>query len=500
MLILVGTVPTAYALNHAIDAKTVAAFTAASTQTAGMLQQLLDPSVTIGDAQPELEAFVADHRPTPPHHPRPRQMIVNIRNEANAYGSLGKTPPQPCRPTSATRCTSPAPSLALLPKYAPKFDAADAKQLATYRGYLDRSTKFIPTWVKVAVALALGLGTMIGWKRIVVTVGEKIGKTHLTYAQGAAAEIIAMAHHRPGRPLRPPRQHHPRPELRRRRHHGGQRQRPASLHGPRHRPGLDLHPPRCGPALRLPLLPLQPDHPLTNPRPELQRRGSKSEPPTAARPSRAAVRHPGACASPAPRCSSGPPHLNGATSTFPPSPSKGHGFSRANNNPGPKALPWLPQAGVKPQAQRPNCLLPPATTPPAPREAPRRPRRTLSSPPTPSKPPNPLYPLAIYIFKTWHTHPHPPATIKAGNKTGQFPPPLVVPNPHHCNTLTASRLNGILYAVQENEPTCFEYFGKIGGRGGTPADVPGPPASGERGCLAPITQTPAGLIHSTLHP
>jgi PiT family inorganic phosphate transporter len=45
--------------------------------------------------------------------------------------------------------------------------------------------------VKVAVALALGLGTMIGWKRIVVTVGEKIGKTHLTYAQGAAAELVA---------------------------------------------------------------------------------------------------------------------------------------------------------------------------------------------------------------------------------------------------------------------------------------------------------------------
>jgi len=47
--------------------------------------------------------------------------------------------------------------------------------------------------VKVAVAIALGLGTMIGWKRIVVTVGEKIGKEHLTYAQGAAAELTAMA-------------------------------------------------------------------------------------------------------------------------------------------------------------------------------------------------------------------------------------------------------------------------------------------------------------------
>jgi hypothetical protein len=69
---------------------------------------------------------------------------------------------------------------------------SDAAILANYKKFLDKSTKFIPTWVKVAVALALGLGTMIGWKRIVVTVGEKIGKTHLTYAQGAAAEITAM--------------------------------------------------------------------------------------------------------------------------------------------------------------------------------------------------------------------------------------------------------------------------------------------------------------------
>jgi PiT family inorganic phosphate transporter len=47
--------------------------------------------------------------------------------------------------------------------------------------------------VKVVVAIALGLGTMVGWRRIVVTVGEKIGKSHLTYAQGASAELVAMA-------------------------------------------------------------------------------------------------------------------------------------------------------------------------------------------------------------------------------------------------------------------------------------------------------------------
>src|SRR6202012_4339976 len=74
----------------------------------------------------------------------------------------------------------------------PKFEAADAAVLANYKKHIDRSTRFIPLWVKVAVAIALGLGTMIGWKRIVVTVGEKIGKDHLTYGQGAAAEITAM--------------------------------------------------------------------------------------------------------------------------------------------------------------------------------------------------------------------------------------------------------------------------------------------------------------------
>ncbi len=68
----------------------------------------------------------------------------------------------------------------------------DAKQVTEYKTLLKGLTTFIPLWVKIAVALALGLGTMVGWKRIVVTVGEKIGKAHLTYGQGAAAEIVAF--------------------------------------------------------------------------------------------------------------------------------------------------------------------------------------------------------------------------------------------------------------------------------------------------------------------
>jgi PiT family inorganic phosphate transporter len=70
-------------------------------------------------------------------------------------------------------------------------DKAQAKTLVDLQTSLEKFTKYIPIGVKVAVALALGLGTMVGWKRIVVTVGEKIGKAHLTYAQGMSAELVA---------------------------------------------------------------------------------------------------------------------------------------------------------------------------------------------------------------------------------------------------------------------------------------------------------------------
>ena len=63
------------------------------------------------------------------------------------------------------------------------------KEVGSFREITD----YAPAWVVLLVALSIGLGTMIGWKRIVVTVGEKIGKTHLTYAQGASAELVAAS-------------------------------------------------------------------------------------------------------------------------------------------------------------------------------------------------------------------------------------------------------------------------------------------------------------------
>src|SRR6202008_1365202 len=74
-----------------------------------------------------------------------------------------------------------------------RLTGAEATTIASYRKSVDNATKFIPVWVKVAVAIALGLGTMVGWKRIVVTVGEESGRTHQTHAQGASAELVAMS-------------------------------------------------------------------------------------------------------------------------------------------------------------------------------------------------------------------------------------------------------------------------------------------------------------------
>jgi PiT family inorganic phosphate transporter len=120
-----------------------------------------------------------------------RQMVEEINNEVLAYKQLNSIPAdQQQNVRNDMYVVSEA--LRLIAKRGdPKFTAPENKTLASYKKQLDNATKFIPTWVKVAVAIALGLGTMVGWKRIVVTVGEKIGKEHLTYAQGASAEIVA---------------------------------------------------------------------------------------------------------------------------------------------------------------------------------------------------------------------------------------------------------------------------------------------------------------------
>ncbi len=191
MLILVGTVPTAYALNHAVGTKEVQTFSAVSQQVITSVSAHVDPGVTVADSEPELENFVSTHTFKPTTMLALQELVGDIRNEANQYGSLGKVPAN-MQSNVRNQMYLVSETMRLLPKYGPKLGDTELKSFANYKKFLDNSTKFIPPWVKVAVALALGLGTMVGWKRIVVTVGEKIGKTHLTYAQGASAELVAM--------------------------------------------------------------------------------------------------------------------------------------------------------------------------------------------------------------------------------------------------------------------------------------------------------------------
>jgi PiT family inorganic phosphate transporter len=192
MLILVGTVPTAYALNHTMGVSQVQAFAAVSTQVAGALDHYVQPGTLVQNAAPELENFVNTKKFEPGVTLALQQMVLDIRNETTQYGSLQGVPTT-MQANVRNQMYLTSETLRLMAKSGgPQMSAADSKIVANYTGFLDKSTKFIPSWVKVAVALALGLGTMIGWKRIVVTVGEKIGKARMTYAQGASAQLVAM--------------------------------------------------------------------------------------------------------------------------------------------------------------------------------------------------------------------------------------------------------------------------------------------------------------------
>jgi inorganic phosphate transporter, PiT family len=192
MLILIGTVPTAYALNHAVGYSQVQDFVAVSEQAAKVMSAHVDSEAVIDDPRADLTEYLQTKKQTPTTILAERQMIIEIEHEVAQYKTLKAVPSgQQANVRNDMYVSSEALRLMAKSKK-PDFTAEEAAVMANYKKKLDLATKFIPTWVKVAVAIALGMGTMIGWKRIVVTVGEKIGKTHLTYGQGAAAEITAM--------------------------------------------------------------------------------------------------------------------------------------------------------------------------------------------------------------------------------------------------------------------------------------------------------------------
>jgi len=198
MLILIGVAPTAYALNRTMPDSSTAAF----VQSVGSAQTIFRAhaaGVTVTPTQaPKVlaDALRAHQADTPQVYAALDVVSNDIVHQLDEYGSIRLVPAAATR-NLRNRMYLTYDTLQTLTKDGDKaktlFPGGGDTVLTTYKGLLEKGTRYIPTWVKISVALALGLGTMVGWKRIVVTVGEKIGKTHLTYGMGAAAELVAAS-------------------------------------------------------------------------------------------------------------------------------------------------------------------------------------------------------------------------------------------------------------------------------------------------------------------
>ena len=193
VLILVGVLPGGFALNPAAGQRDIAAIATQARQLEPVLLKHSSELLSGQDASDELSAYlkttgVATAKTFGALAGRNREVAIELEDRSS-FSDLTIDQRKGFRSDIYLLSES----IGKLNKQHKISDPAEAKALSKYQGSLQKETKYIPVWVKFAVAIALGFGTMIGWKRIVVTVGEKIGKEHLTYAQGASAEIIAMA-------------------------------------------------------------------------------------------------------------------------------------------------------------------------------------------------------------------------------------------------------------------------------------------------------------------
>jgi inorganic phosphate transporter, PiT family len=193
MLILIGTVPTAYALNRALPDSQIKQFVVNSTAASNVIERKAAGYNVLGNPRPAVTNYVAQRQIDGGTFPSLAVLVRDISDQVTQYGSLAKFPAESVGNTRNDMYLASEAIRFLMKDKESELNADEVAILNSYKGSLDSATKFIPGWVKIAVAIALGLGTMVGWRRIVVTVGEKIGKTHLTYAQGACAEITAAA-------------------------------------------------------------------------------------------------------------------------------------------------------------------------------------------------------------------------------------------------------------------------------------------------------------------
>ncbi|AXQ23252.1 inorganic phosphate transporter [Acinetobacter wuhouensis] len=192
MLILIGLVPLAYSLNKNLDQQHLQSFSQLSTQTAtAIYAQHAD--IPDEKARVTITKFIQTKEINPEVVPALASLTDHLGERVAKYGDLKDIPEAEVSSlrndmylsTTAFKRLDKAEQL-------PAMSTEQKKVVKEYRSNLDSFLQYIPNWVKVAVALALGLGTMVGWKRIVVTVGERIGKHHMTYGQGMSAELVAM--------------------------------------------------------------------------------------------------------------------------------------------------------------------------------------------------------------------------------------------------------------------------------------------------------------------
>ena len=193
MLILIGVAPTAYALNRAPPEGHAAQFISAAHTASKIVEAHGAGYAITGDPRPAVTDYIHAHVISEGTYPSLAVLTKQISDSVEQYGSVAKTPLDKVQNLRNDMYLASEAFRVLTKDKESELSAAEKGQIADFKKQLDSATKFIPLWVKICVAIALGLGTMVGWKRIVVTVGEKIGKTHLTYGQGAAAEIVAAA-------------------------------------------------------------------------------------------------------------------------------------------------------------------------------------------------------------------------------------------------------------------------------------------------------------------
>lgn len=193
MLILIGCAPTAYALNRTQSASATPAY----VQTANTASAVFDahsaglPDVAPVDARKILTTALQQRKVEGPQvFAALEGLSKDLTARVQSFGSLSKVPAEATGNVRNDMYLV-LDTTKLATKKPDGYTPDELKALTDYQKNLEAGTRYIPLWVKIVVAIALGLGTMIGWKRIVVTVGEKIGKQHMTYAMGASAELVA---------------------------------------------------------------------------------------------------------------------------------------------------------------------------------------------------------------------------------------------------------------------------------------------------------------------